>query len=100
MNIDKIRKRHLAVAEWIDAWRIAPRLLIIGYGYLLYDVVNWFMVLEDPSVAQAGLVSVVVGGAAAVFGLYSNSSRSWKNGFTKWSESSDKGIDESDQECD
>ena len=31
------------------------------------------MLLEDPNMAQAGLVSVVVGAGAAWFGLYVNS---------------------------
>jgi hypothetical protein len=30
----------------------------------------WFMSLSDPSMAQAGFVSTVVGAGAAWFGLY------------------------------
>jgi hypothetical protein len=44
------------------------------YIYLLYDVVQWFMLLPDPNSQQAGLVSVLVGSGAAWFGLYVNSS--------------------------
>jgi hypothetical protein len=43
------------------------------YIYLLYSVVDWFMALSDPNLAQSGLVSVVVGAGAAWFGLYVNS---------------------------
>jgi len=44
------------------------------YIYLLYDVVQWFMLLPEPNSQQAGLVSVLVGSGAAWFGLYVNSS--------------------------
>ena len=43
------------------------------YIYLLYQVTEWFMALPDPSMPQAGLVSVVVGAGAAWFGLYTRS---------------------------
>lgn len=41
--------------------------------YMFYRVVEWFMALPDPNMAQAGLVSVVTGAGAAWFGLYVNS---------------------------
>lgn len=59
---------HLARA--VDAWRIFPRIFIIVYIYLLYAVVTWFMVLENPTMEQSGLVSIIVGAGAAWFGLY------------------------------
>jgi hypothetical protein len=40
-------------------------------------------VIQAPSTQHAALVTAVVGIAAAVFGLYSNSGRKW-NGFTNW----------------
>ena len=42
------------------------------YIYMFYNVTMWFMALEDPNNAQAGLV-LVVGAGAAWFGLYVNS---------------------------
>ena len=36
------------------------------------DVINWFMALENPNNAQAGLVSVVVGAGAGWFAIYVN----------------------------
>jgi hypothetical protein len=33
----------------------------------------WFMSLEQPDLAQAGLISTVVGAGAAWFGLYTRS---------------------------
>ena len=63
----KITPKHL------DAWRIIPRILILCYVYLFYTSTTWFMGLSDPTNAQAGFISTVVGASAAFFGLYVNS---------------------------
>ena len=60
--------------EYFSRWRLFPRAFISMYIYLLYTVVTWFMDLPDPTMEQAGLVSVIVGAGAAWFGLYVNSS--------------------------
>lgn len=101
-DIDTWRKGHMAVAEWVDAWRIVPRVIVAGYGYVLWHVVKWYMSLEPhiiencniellkevcvvqaPSTQHAALVTALVGISAAVFGLYANSGKKW-NGFTNW----------------
>jgi len=105
-NIDTWRKGHLAIAEWIDAWRLIPRALVGGYVFLLYKVINWYMDLEphlipncvsdnavdcivqSPSTQHAALVTAVVGISAAVFGLYTTSGKKW-NGFTAWNKPGD-----------
>ena len=55
--------------EYFSRWRLFPRAFISMYIYLLWKVVTWFMELPDPSMEQAGLVSVIVGAGAAWFGL-------------------------------
>ena len=67
----------MLTAEVIDAYRTMPRVLVAGYAYLVWDTVQWFQQLADPSSQHAFLVSTVVGGAAAVFGLYVNSGKAW-----------------------
>ena len=62
------------LAKTVDAWRIFPRIFVSVYIVLLYDVVTWFMTIEEPNLEQAGLVSVVVGAMAAVFGIYAGTS--------------------------
>ena len=62
-----------AFPYWFDRLRLFPRAFISMYIYMLYTVTEWFMALPDPSMPQAGLVSVVVGAGAAWFGLYVNS---------------------------
>ena len=64
---------HLARA--VDSWRIFPRVFITTYIYLLYKVVIWYMALNDPTMEQSGLVSIVVGAGAAWFGLYTGTSK-------------------------
>ena len=40
------------------------------YCYAFYSVTTWFMAMTDPTTAQAGFVSVVVGAGAGFFGIY------------------------------
>lgn len=80
MNIDLNNDNKVSKWEvfpyWFDKLRIFPRAFITMYIYLVWRVVEWFMVLPEPNNAQAGLVSVVVGAGAAWFGLYVNSGSS------------------------
>ena len=66
--------KWIHMAKTVDAWRIFPRIFVSVYIVLLYDVVTWFMTLDEPNLEQAGLVSVVVGAMAAVFGIYAGTS--------------------------
>ena len=59
--------------QTLNNYRVVPRLLVLGYAWLMYDVSYWFMVLQDPTGTQAAFVSTLVGVSAAVFGLYTNS---------------------------
>jgi len=66
--------KWIHLAKTVDAWRIFPRVFVAVYIYLLYEVVIWFMTLEAPNLEQAGLVSIIVGAMAAVFGIYAGTS--------------------------
>jgi hypothetical protein len=67
-------QKWVHLAKTVDAWRIFPRVFVGVYIYLLYAVVMWFMTIDEPNLEQAGLVSVVVGAMAAVFGIYAGTS--------------------------
>ena len=67
--------RWIHLARAVDAWRIFARVFVGVYIFLLYEVVIWFMTLEEPNLEQAGLVSIVVGAMAAVFGIYAGTSQ-------------------------
>jgi len=78
--------KWIHLAKTVDAWRIFPRIFVSVYIVLLYKVITWFMTLPDPNLEQAGLVSVVTGAMAAVFGIYagtSGQSKSFKGGEDK-----------------
>jgi len=61
------------LAAKLNELRIVPRAMLIMYMLVFYQVVQWFMALPDPNMAQAGLVSVITGAGAAWFGLYVSS---------------------------
>ena len=76
--VDYSKNRYqglIDLARAVDQWRIFPRVFISTYIYLLYKVTIWFMQLPDPTMAQSGLVSIVVGAGAAWFGLYAGTSK-------------------------
>ena len=57
-------QRWIWLAQTVDAWRIFPRLFLTVYIVLLYKCVIWFMELENPSLEQSGLISIIVGAGA------------------------------------
>ena len=61
------------IPELMSNWRLIPRLLMALYTYAFYSVTQWFMAMPDPTNAQAGFVSVIIGAGAAWFGLYTGS---------------------------
>lgn len=56
----------------LDQWQILPRLMMLTVTILTYKSVFWFMALENPSNAQAGLVSVCMGALTGCFGIWVN----------------------------
>ena len=61
--------------EQILAWKIMPRLMMLAVTILTYQSVHWFMSLESPSNAQAGLVSVCMGALTGCFGIWLGSEK-------------------------
>lgn len=59
----------------LNEWRIIPRLLMLAMLIMTYRVVEWFMVLETPTLEQAGLVSVMTGALTGAFGLFLGSGK-------------------------
>lgn len=42
MNTASVRQTVLLVAEAFDAWRVIPRLMILAYGYLVFNLYLWY----------------------------------------------------------
>lgn len=92
-DVNAFQRVQLAIAEWVDAWRVFPRLMVVMYMVLVYRVVEWYMKLDDhiipgcvsqsiadcvvqaPSTQHAALVTAVIGFSAAIFGFYANSGK-------------------------
>ena len=70
MGREPLKKDWAAI---INRYRIIPRFLTFAYGIMNFKVMNWFMGLQDPSMAQATFVSTVIGAASVWFGFYVNS---------------------------
>lgn len=67
----------LDIAELVDAYRVVPRGIMGGYGYLVFALTMWFFGLEDPNAAQAAFASIVWGAAGGLTGWYFNTGRKW-----------------------
>jgi len=72
-------QKWIHLARTVDAWRIFPRAFLSVYIFLLYYSTMWFMALENPSLEQSGLISIIVGAGAAWFGLYAGTSGASKS---------------------
>lgn len=69
--------RLLDLAEITDAWRMAPRVWVGFYLYMLQEVTRWYLVLKDPTTVQSGFATAVWGFMLPVFMWYVQSGRSW-----------------------
>ena len=61
------------VEDWthaIDSFKVIPRALILLYMYLTYTVVFWYIGLDNPSLEQSGMVSVLTSAQAVALGLF------------------------------
>ena len=72
-------QKWIHLAQAVDSWRIFPRVFLSVYIFLLYYSTMWFMALDDPSMSQSGLISIIVGAGAAWFGLYAGTSGASKS---------------------
>ena len=61
--------------QQLNEWRIIPRLLMLAMLIMTYQVVEWFMTIDAPTMEQAGLVSVMTGALTGAFGLFLGSGK-------------------------
>lgn len=57
-------------AELVDAWRVYPRLLLGGYGYICWHLTMWYEALKVPTTEQSAFAGAIVGLAVPLSGLY------------------------------
>ena len=58
--------------ERVLAWKLLPRLMMLMMSVSAWRVVEWFMILPDPTSQQAALVSVVTGAMTGAFAVWMN----------------------------
>lgn len=69
--------RLLDLAEVGDAYRVVPRLILAAYAWLCWDLSRWFMSLKSPQSEQMAFVTVILGLATPLIGLYLQTGRNW-----------------------
>ena len=61
--------------ERILAWKLLPRIMMIMMSISAWRVVEWFMLLPDPTTQQSALVSVVTGAMTGAFAVWLSSEK-------------------------
>lgn len=59
---DTVRKWFLASGEILDAWRVIPRVVLLGYGILVYHLTTWFLAvpLKDKVECDSELLTTLI----------------------------------------
>jgi hypothetical protein len=72
-----MKSRVLDIAETVDALRVFPRIFLIGYGLLAFEMCRWAMAQPALSLEQMGLVTAVAGLFVPLTGWYMQTGRKW-----------------------
>lgn len=67
------------IANWINEFRVFPRLFALMYLYVTVEIVSWAMAQPDLTNAQSALVTAVTVPAAAFFKFYVESGSNARN---------------------
>ena len=57
-------------AKYIDSLRILPRIMMLAITIMCFQVTNWMMGLEQPTLEQSGFCSVIFGCFSACFAVW------------------------------
>jgi len=60
------------IADLVNKFRVVPRLILVGYAYMLWDIVKWLKLLESPTLEQASILATVIGIAGLIVTSYQN----------------------------
>ncbi len=81
------KQRCLHLAECVDAWRLAPRALLVAYWALVYDVTDrlltWYMALPsaersmEASGMAFGIFTALLGLGTIFMNAYIKTGRNW-----------------------
>jgi hypothetical protein len=85
-NVNKIRVWLAVIAETLDYFRVVPRLIIVGYGYLVWSAFVWFREVDKLSMEHTIVISSLLGISGLVVGMYVNSGKNWNTPLVIWSD--------------
>lgn len=58
------------IAQLINEFRLIPRILVFGYGYLLYQHVMWYQTIDNPTTAHSVALTALTGFGSVIFTFY------------------------------
>ena len=67
--------RVLKIAKVINELRVIPRVFLLTYTIVFYQVIQWALAIENITIAQTGLVGVIAGMATGMFASYTMTSK-------------------------
>lgn len=73
-----LKRALLDAAEVVDAWRLFPRLFMLGYGLMCWHIVAWAMSLPTLSAEQAGLAGGITAMFVPLSNWYMQTGRRWE----------------------
>ena len=59
--------------EQFNAWRVVPRLMVAGYGVIVWDAAQWYQALPVPTNSQSAFISILMTTLPAVLTFYCTS---------------------------
>ena len=72
------KQELLDFAEMLDAYRVVPRFMLAGYGWLAWDMHVWIKSLPDISTQQASYATAIIGLCVPLAGWYMQTGRKWQ----------------------
>jgi len=73
------KQKLLDIAELIDAYRMIPRILLLSVAYLVWDTIEWYKLLDNPTSQQSALITTVTAIIPFVINFYLSSGRKWQD---------------------
>jgi len=72
----EIKMDWIKIAKIANDLRIVPRLIMLGYAFLVWHVVDWSLIQAKITTQHAGIIASVIGIASFLVPAYFNSGNS------------------------
>jgi len=74
---EQTQDKWLKLAERIDAFRVFPRIFVMGYGYMAMDIWFWVKTVPTLTATQSAFTTSIVGLCIPLLGWYFSTGRKW-----------------------